>query len=168
MSKTYSVTLGGQERRLKFTIDDAVTLGREFKEELKGRSLNAFMFEDVLGFASVDDPDVKDKKGYAWVNQFNPRARIAVLGLALRRGGTKASDAHVSDWLDAHADNGGNILALVMPAVFAAYYGGAITGARIDIEETLKELAAHLGIGDDEGKDQSPAETKPPAIPAAE
>lgn len=149
--KTFTVVLGGAERRLRYTSPDAIALHKRF-----GRPLAQLIREDVLGV---------DADGNA-ARAFNPEAHVALLHLGLAHDIRRLDEAQVLAWLDELLAEGGDLETVVAEAAKAAYYSGIVYGRRVDIdEENARDKAAKAG------KDPAAAmtaETAPPTVVAAE
>lgn len=166
MSKVFTIELNGREHELRFGLPEAETLVREFPKEIETKGLASFMIENVLGFAEIDDPEKVGGKKFVHVNRFDPRARRIVIYLALRRVQPKLGESLVTQWLEKFLEDGGNSLVLALPAVKAAFYSAAVTGERVDLDDTLEEFSREVL-----GKETPPAEGDPApatAVPAAQ
>lgn len=141
MGKTFEIEIGGKTRVLRFQLDDALTLQRRFK-----RSRTELVFRDVLGL----EPDAAGVfKGNVYL--FDIEVQIALLTLALRRGGSKVTEDQVTTWLDEHGQAGGEQADLIVPAAKCALYSSAITGKILDLDKKEDEPEA--------GKETAPRET---------
>lgn len=165
MAKEFKVHLGGKDRRLRFTHDDAEELERDFREDVKAKGLAGLLIEDALGFVQGKDADGKTITIYS--NRFSPRLRRELLFLTLRHDSPKLTPALLSDWIQAHLDQGGAFMDLVAGPVKCAFYSGAITGSRQDLDVEMEKAAEELGKAPttETEEDLTP---KPAAIPAAD
>jgi hypothetical protein len=143
--KEFTIRLGGEERRLRYTPGDGIQLYKEF-----GKPLEHLVREDVLGgFEEEGEPR----------NEFRPDAQASFLRLGLAHDLPRLGERQLLDWIEEHLAGGGNIWDLVWPAAKAAYYSGILLGRSVDLDERIRAKAA-------EGKAE--AASSPTTVPAAE
>jgi hypothetical protein len=119
--KTYHVTIRGQERLLRFTSADAVALKRKH-----GKTVLRLIREDVLA---------QDLDGNL-TGDTDIEVQASLVATCLQRGGMKVTELEVLQFFDElflSENPDARIGDLVMPAVAAAFYSGAVTGRSKDI-----------------------------------
>ncbi len=146
--KEFTVRLGGEERRLRYTPGDGIQLYKEFSKPLEHLVRN-----DVLG--GFDD------EGEAR-NEFRPDAQATLLRLGLSHDLPRLTEKQLLDWIEEHLAGGASMWELVWPAAKAAYYSGIVLGRSVDLEERIKKAK------EAEGKAQPAPSPPAPTIPAAE
>ncbi len=146
--KEFTVKLGGENRRLRYTPLDAVQLYKEFPKPPE-----QLVREDVLGgFDEEGNPR----------SQFHPPAQMRFLHLGLANDLPRLTERQLSEWLEKHLEEGGTIYELVWTAAKAAYYSGVVVGYKVDLEERIRTKR------EAEGKGEAAPSSPPPTIPAAE
>ena len=146
--KTFFVTVGGRERQLRYTSEDALALKRRF-----GKSILQLIRDDVMAIGTVGD--VTGVTG-----DFDREVQVAFLHAGLARGGYQITEAKLNALVDKHCGpkdgdvGGGKIGDFVMPAVRAAFYSGVVTGYSKDLEAVEEEPSEEA-----EGNDQPSGET---------
>ena len=144
--KEFSIRLGGEDRRLRYTPGDGIQLYRDF-----GKPLEHLVRGDILGgFDDEGEPR----------NEFRPDAQATFLRLGLAHDLPRLTEKQLLDWIDEHFAGGGSMWELVWPAAKAAYYSGIVLGRSVDLEERVKKAA--------EGKAEPAPSPPAPTIPAAE
>ena len=139
--KEYVITIGGKERRLRYTPRDAIELYKAFS-----KPLGHLVRQDVLGGFDAENNSLGD---------YRPDAQVLFLRVGLAHDIPRLTEDQVLNWIEAHLAEGGNIWDLVWPAAKAAYYSGIVLGRSLDLE-------------DDEGKAQTTPSSAAPTIRAAE
>lgn len=145
--KEFFVTLGGEERKVRFTSADGKALKRRF-----GKPLRELFFKDVLG---CDDAGRMQ-------GTYDLEALHAAITLGINAANRrKVSEDQVSGWCDEHMspEAGGNLVEIAIPVVEAAFYSGIVVGRSVD-------LRFESGA-EGEGKEQPPA-PGPETVKAAE
>lgn len=139
--KEFFVTIGGKERRLRYTPRDAIELYKAFQ-----KPLSHLVRLDVLGGFDAKNNSLGD---------YRPDAQVLFLRVGLAHDIPQLTEDRVLDWIETHLLASGNIWDLVWPAAKAAYYSGIVLGRSVNLEA-------------DEGKAQTTPSSAAPTIPAAE
>lgn len=150
--KEFSITIGGRERRLRFTSRDAIDLYKAF-----GKPLVELVKYDLVG---LDDENKQ-------MRTTRPDVQIAFLHRGLRHDNPRLTEDQVIDWVDRHLEAGLDIEELTVPAGKAAYYSGIVFGKRVDVDAEADRLAEQNGGGKASTGETDP-ETAAPTIPADE
>lgn len=129
----FKVALGGAERRLSFSHEDAETLWKSFPVQCEQRGLYGLLVHDVLGF-EMPEPDAKPGASLGLTARFNPVARNLLIYLALARAAPGLTAAKVHGWLGEHtSEPGRSVWPVAALAACAAFESGAITGESFDL-----------------------------------
>lgn len=141
--REFTVELGGQQRKLRYTTTDAIALKKRF-----GKPAGRLCTQDVLGRG----PDGKRN------GDIDPEAQVALVALGLSHEGTRFSDDQVAEWFDEHMLAGKPIGEILQEAVNAAFYAGICTGSSVDLKKLVEEAEA-------EAAKAKGAKATPPAGP---
>lgn len=147
--KEFQITVGGSERRLRYTSKDGVLLYQRF-----GKPLHPLIRDDALGLGRDGKP----------TRETRPDVQVALLFLGLRHDLPRLTEDQLSEWIDLHLEEGGDLADLVSIASKAAYYSGIVLGRRLDIDEESERTDEQLG----KATAAKEAGGEAPAIPAAE
>ena len=131
MSKTFQVEIGGKVRPLRFHQRDAIELKKRFNE-----TPHRLLFMRCLGldFAAVE-PGESPRMDPAL---FDPEVQFAVIHKAILRGGWSVTEDALINAVDEAIQKSEGKLSFgdfVAPAVYCAFYSGAITGQQVDLQE---------------------------------
>lgn len=138
-AKTFSVRLGGQERPLRFTVQDAIALGQRFGDDFK-----VLFFRDI--FVRGKGPSQSGRI----------EVQTAFLAACIRRAAPKVTEDFVLEWIDKHFDEGGKLTELTGPAIRCAFWSGLVLNERLDYDAWLAATADEIA-----GKDQAPEDSTP-------
>lgn len=136
--KQFHVTLGGQERRLRFTSSDAKTVRRR---------LNTTFVPAVRAAIAMDaDGKAHPEQGLDF------EALVVLLALGLGHDDVAVTEEKAGELLDAFIAEGGNAWKVGEVIGLAAFYAGLMTGSSVDIDARVEEL----------GKETPPTAETPP------
>lgn len=150
--KEFFITIGGKDRRLRYTSSDSIRLFQRF-----GKPLRTLVREDLMGL----DADNKATR------EFRPDVQLAFLHLGLAHDIPRLTEDQVTAWIDQLLEEGGDIQDVVTVATKAAYYSGIVLGVRYDVDAEQEKAQEQIGEGKGQAAPEPPTST-PPAVPAAE
>lgn len=142
--KQFYVTLGGKERRLRYTTSDSVKLDRRF-----GKAVGVLVWRDILTVRGDADGAKRVTGRGASMD-----VCVAFLHLGLAHDEPKLTEETVYEWIDEYIEASPNnkFGTLVEAVVRAAYMSGIVNGQQTDFDELLK------GDKGSEGKDEASQE----------
>jgi hypothetical protein len=139
--KEFTVSLGGRERRVRYTSKDGIALEKAF-----GKSVPLLLQHDLVG----------QQGGRIDVTLYRREVQVRVLFLGLVHDWPKLIEDQVYDLVDAELLKGRTIRDIVWNAYKAALYAG-LTGRSIDVDTVVEALAEdEKAAGDTEGNAEAP------------
>ncbi len=143
--KEFTVTLGGKDRRVRYTSRDGVALEKKFEKPVP-----TLLLHDLVGQVG----------GKVDVTLYRREVQVHVLFLGLLHDWPKLIEEQVYDLVDAELLKGRTIRDIVWNAYKAALYAG-LTGRSIDVdtffEAAVEEATADkAAAGEPEGNAEAP------------
>jgi hypothetical protein len=118
--KEFSIKLGGQDRRIRYTSLDAVKLFNLF-----GKPLARLLREDVWALNAAGKVTAETR----------PDVVLALLHIGMQHDVRQITFEKVAEWVDQHLEAGGDVAELTQVAVRAAYYSGIVIGRSVDLPD---------------------------------